>query len=234
MTTSNKKRSVWFWVALIPLLGLGSCIVGIATCGLYVRSALTGDDDVASTPPTPEPVDDKVAAARAAKGDEERAQATVQLIASVSAELVQPEALMRAEQWYLADESLRRLEERAQRFKTEADAGPLFKKLEKYRTKIDRQVEALRKQEAVDVARRGERPYQSEYSKKVTEVEIYLSRVLNDPGSYEHQTCSDVVGTGNFWVVECSYRARNRFGAMVLDAQRFFIRHGQVVRAKPL
>ena len=70
-------------------------------------------------------------------------------------------------------------------------------------------------------------------------VEMYLAANLKDPSSYEGpkgvgaRACSVSAGK-DAWLVECRYRARNSFGALVPHAQRFHVTAGQVVKVQNL
>jgi hypothetical protein len=87
---------------------------------------------------------------------------------------------------------------------------------------------------------RGPMPAQSAWDGEVLAVKYYLAENLNDPDSYQHDKCTPVRADGAFWVTECSYRAKNGFGALILQRQRFYIQkgglagEGQVIRAEAL
>jgi hypothetical protein len=84
------------------------------------------------------------------------------------------------------------------------------------------------------------KPAQSSWDGEVLAVKYYLADHLNDPDSYQHDKCSKAQPQGALWVVECSYRAMNGFGALVRQAGRFFIKkgglagEGEVVKVEPL
>jgi hypothetical protein len=88
-----------------------------------------------------------------------------------------------------------------------------------------------------DEEARGPKPPQSVVDGEVVAVKMYLSETLKDPDSYQHDKCSPVRAEGPYWVVDCTYRAKNSFGAVMREARRFFIQkggyaeEGQVVRA---
>jgi hypothetical protein len=91
-----------------------------------------------------------------------------------------------------------------------------------------------------EVDARGPEPLQSAWDGELPAVKNYLMDVLKDPDSYKHDKCTKPRAEGRFWVVACSYRAKNSFGAVVKEAQTFYIRkgglagEGQVVRAERL
>jgi chromosome segregation ATPase len=97
----------------------------------------------------------------------------------------------------------------------------------------------VRQREARKVAvqhQRGRMPLGSDRS--VSAVDAYLKDVLNDPDSYKPDECGPVVADGPFWVVTCSFRAKNGFGALVLDRARFYLQStgfdSEVVRMERL
>ncbi|MDP2322535.1 MAG: hypothetical protein Q8N51_00705 [Gammaproteobacteria bacterium] len=62
-------------------------------------------------------------------------------------------------------------------------------------------------------------------------VESYLRRTANDPGSVEIQRCAKPFSGRTGWATLCDFRAKNGFGALVLQRWLFVIRNGQVVDA---
>jgi hypothetical protein len=65
-------------------------------------------------------------------------------------------------------------------------------------------------------------------------VEYYLKKTLNDPDSLKMGDCTAATSEGTFWIVDCTYRARNGFGGMVGAARRFYIQQNLVVKSTPL
>jgi len=63
-------------------------------------------------------------------------------------------------------------------------------------------------------------------------VELYLGRVLDDPRSFEPVGRCAVAPGKVAWVVDCSYRARNAFGAMILKRQRFLVRDDVLLKVE--
>lgn len=61
------------------------------------------------------------------------------------------------------------------------------------------------------------------------EIDRYLRARAHDPDSIAYDSCTNPREAPDAWVVECSYRARNAFGALVRTQTVFLIRHGQVV-----
>ena len=51
----------------------------------------------------------------------------------------------------------------------------------------------------------------------------YLRRVAHDPSSIEFIGCTDAVLTKKCWKTKCSYRAKNAFGALIVDTSTFYI-----------
>lgn len=68
-------------------------------------------------------------------------------------------------------------------------------------------------------------------------VEMYLARSLKDPSSYQGapyagtRACS-VEESKDAWLVDCSFRAKNSFGALVVHTQRFHVMGGAVVKVE--
>ena len=68
-------------------------------------------------------------------------------------------------------------------------------------------------------------------------VELYLGRGLKDPRSYEadpgigKRACS-ISAAKDVWLVDCRYRARNSFGALVAHSQRFHVKGNAVVKVE--
>ena len=89
-------------------------------------------------------------------------------------------------------------------------------------------------QEAALALVRGPMPHNSGWDGSVFEVEHYLKSVMNDPDSYQHVRSSAVGSEGNYWVVTSVFRGNNAFGAKVLNARKFYIQGGQVVRTADL
>lgn len=70
-------------------------------------------------------------------------------------------------------------------------------------------------------------------------IDLWLSHNTKNPGSVEIVACTDPVLTDACWVSACDYRARNGFGALVVERRRFTIGanpehpdEGRVVSAK--
>lgn len=63
----------------------------------------------------------------------------------------------------------------------------------------------------------------------------YLKDHLHDPGSYELVSCSvparDTVTVGGCYMIECRFRAKNRFGALALNRYIFEIANDRVTNA---
>lgn len=155
-------------------------------------------------------------------------------IKSALSETLQPEALVRAKNWRLADESLKKIEAETTALSRDGqdDVSALAKKVSSLRGKIAKGIERERQVYEADVARRGKLPEHSPWDGSIREVDRYLKSALKDPDSYEHERCGDIYGEGDFWTVECQYRARNSFGGFVRERKKFFIRFEKVARVK--
>lgn len=57
----------------------------------------------------------------------------------------------------------------------------------------------------------------------------YLERTLNDPDSLEMQNCSSVHKGRHGWLVSCTFRAKNGFGALIKSKKWFVINDGRVM-----
>jgi hypothetical protein len=57
-------------------------------------------------------------------------------------------------------------------------------------------------------------------------VQLYVGKVAKDPDSVTINHCGPVAAQGAYWVVECTWRGKNSFGAVVPADQRFFIQAG--------
>jgi hypothetical protein len=65
-------------------------------------------------------------------------------------------------------------------------------------------------------------------------VELYLGKALNDPASFQLDRCEISAGQ-KAWVADCSFRAKNKFGALVRQSWRFEIgRDDKLLSAKQL
>ena len=101
-------------------------------------------------------------------------------------------------------------------------------------------------EEGSDGSDSGEIVKNSSWDSSVSQVEAYLDHNLNDPGSVEYELwsavekCEDDKGRcagqdiGTFYV-RCRYRAKNGFGAMIIQDQVFYMDKddGHVLYALP-
>jgi type II secretory pathway pseudopilin PulG len=95
--------------------------------------------------------------------------------------------------------------------------------------KREREAENARR-EAIEIAARGAKPIPSEWDGITPEVNSYLQRNLKDYDSMKIVECSPVVTWGtDAWAQRVKYRARNSFGAYVLDNKVFVIKNGYVI-----
>jgi hypothetical protein len=83
----------------------------------------------------------------------------------------------------------------------------------------------------------GDKP-QSGYNGKVSEVDQYLSKTLNDYDDSEYVEWTPVkkieIKGEPYWAVGLKLRAKNAFGAKILKDVVFLIRQGQVVKTMGL
>lgn len=82
----------------------------------------------------------------------------------------------------------------------------------------------------------GPKPINSAYDGNVTPAQNYLKQALNDYDSSEYLGWTDVrktyVGKEPFWTTTVRLRAKNAFGAFVVNEYTFFIRNNQVVNVE--
>jgi hypothetical protein len=77
----------------------------------------------------------------------------------------------------------------------------------------------------------GPEPQRSPWNEVYTAVESYLEEKANDPDSVDVSRCGQALLTDNCWVTRCTYRAKNAFGALVLEARDFNIARNNTVIA---
>lgn len=105
-------------------------------------------------------------------------------------------------------------------------------------TSLLRQVE---RGEALDVVRRASRgsPPPRRAGGVPGPVYSYVVSTAHDPGSISFGNCSDQAwhesrGSESWWTVDCFYRGRNAFGALIARTDRFYMQQGAVVRVEPV
>lgn len=80
----------------------------------------------------------------------------------------------------------------------------------------------------------GDKPTNSPYDGNVTPAQNYLKQALNDYDSSEYLGWTKVqktyVGKEPFWTTTVRLRAKNAFGAFVVNEYTFYIRNNQVVK----
>ena len=76
---------------------------------------------------------------------------------------------------------------------------------------------------------RGDAPRPNEPGGNYREVRAFLRDHLNDPRSYQPVRCAPPEAEGDHWNVECSFRAKNALGALVLQEGVFNFQQGRVV-----
>jgi hypothetical protein len=74
----------------------------------------------------------------------------------------------------------------------------------------------------------GPMPKYSSFDGSYEEIKTYLALTLNDPHSVEYDFWSKVVMGKNGWDIGVRYRAKNKFGALILKDQVFTIGNGMV------
>ena len=103
-----------------------------------------------------------------------------------------------------------------------------------HRAKVDAAVaaETARRKKDPNIAKRGPKPKNSAWDGSLSVVERWVKGRLKDPDSYEHVSTTIPVEDGAFWRVGTSYRAKNSFGAKVLEGHTFWIQNGEIVKDK--
>ncbi len=64
------------------------------------------------------------------------------------------------------------------------------------------------------------------------EIAIYWNHHLKDPSSLDDEKCSNVGYSSKGWMYECTYRAKNSFGALVLGSNTYAIKKDVVTRTR--
>jgi hypothetical protein len=88
--------------------------------------------------------------------------------------------------------------------------------------------EAADREATAQAELRGPKPLVSGWDGSVLAVERYLRPRLKDPDSLDMANCTQPVIEGAYWVTACAYRARNSFGALVLEGGKFYIQAGGI------
>jgi hypothetical protein len=113
------------------------------------------------------------------------------------------------------------------------------KRIQPQLDRIERERDQAAAKDKLNDASRGPKPMGGSTATPIA-VKMYLEEVAKDPDSLKMDRCTDFRADGPSWVVECRYRAKNSFGGMNVEAQRFFIQaggpadQGRVVRTEPL
>lgn len=110
----------------------------------------------------------------------------------------------------------KRLSEFARLRKTHAAA------IRRDKRNYDEQVKREAEAEALKIVC-GPTPQLAMFSDTYAAVKSYLKRVAHDPKSIDVVACTPAVLTTSCWETQCDWRGRNRFGAMGLDTNTFYI-----------
>ena len=79
------------------------------------------------------------------------------------------------------------------------------------------------------LARYGKAPLQTDISGSSIAVKNYLKERLNDPGSLDMVGCTRAELTKGGWQLDCTYRAKNAFGALVKESHTFWLQNDRVL-----
>lgn len=112
-------------------------------------------------------------------------------------------------------------------------------KLSYYRVKMDEEdsrnlaiaQEQERERNAL-IAKFGVKPLK--FGRSYSPVKRYLKYSANDPDSIDIQGCNDVSYNEQGWLVACTYRGKNAFGALIRDSNWFTILNGVVVNVQSI
>jgi hypothetical protein len=99
-------------------------------------------------------------------------------------------------------------------------------------SRVQRERDEKIKNDAEAIKRRGSKPINSGWDNSIPEVCTYLRENLKDPSSVEYTYWSEPLAEGEYWLVKCTYRAKNSFGGYMQRSQVFYIREGKVVLAR--
>ena len=109
-------------------------------------------------------------------------------------------------------------------------------KLKHYREKLKAQEEKLkakeekkRKERERCIAKFGEPPTSDWGCFLAT---LYLKNWAHDPSSVDVRSCTKVYHTKDGWLIGCTYRAMNKFGALTLTSNWFIIEHDTIIDVK--
>lgn len=81
-------------------------------------------------------------------------------------------------------------------------------------------------------AKCGEAPVPSWYDGSLTPVRQFLRENANDPDSIKFVGCEPPTLTPTCWESKCQFRAKNAFGALVLETKTFFMNATTVLKIK--
>lgn len=99
-------------------------------------------------------------------------------------------------------------------------------------SRVQRERDEKIKNDAEAIKRRGSKPINSGWDNSIPEVCTYLRENLKDPSSVEYTYWSEPLAEGEYWLVKCTYRAKNSLGGYIQRTQIFYIRDGKVVLAR--
>lgn len=98
-------------------------------------------------------------------------------------------------------------------------------KVSLYQKKVDAQISAR----DARIKKYGDPPTPDGWSGGFLEVNRYLERTAHDPDSIDIVSCSEVYHNNTYgWLVRCTYRGKNGFGAVVRNTNWFSIYKGIV------
>lgn len=147
---------------------------------------------------------------------------------SIDAKVAQSEAEIKTGDFGTADDDLgSALDELAKFDDTPAASQKDFSdsrvKIQARRRSIAAQVAPILAQRKV----RGRAPSSDDADLNVRAI---LRMTANDPSSITDVDCGPIQGIGEYWIVECSYRGKNGFGATVLSSSKFYFQDGLLVK----
>ena len=140
-------------------------------------------------------------------------------------------------------ETAKNEKEAVEKFREQIDVVPIEKlisiykgdaevKLAMERSRIQREKEIKLGNDIESIKKRGSKPINSGWDNSIPEVCTYLRENLKDPSSVEYTYWSEPLAEGEYWLVKCTYRAKNSLGGYIQRTQVFYIRDGKVALAR--
>lgn len=104
----------------------------------------------------------------------------------------------------------------------------------KYKTKIayyQGKIDADKAEAVTRTRKFGNKP-EGNFSGGYFVIDKHLKNLAHDPDSINANDCSDVYYNNSGWLVNCTYRGKNTFGALTKNTRWFTINHGKVIKTE--